>query len=132
MTEHRHRLLVYYEDTDFTGAVYHSNYLKFFERAREHMIGIDRLARLHKEDGVGFVVYRAELKYRAPAFHSDELEIRSLILESTPYRIRFGQSAWRGDEKLVDGAVELACVGRDGKLIAVPDAIRLELESGFR
>lgn len=132
MTEHRHRLLVYYEDTDFTGAVYHANFLKFFERAREHMIGVDRLARLHREEGVGFVVYRAELQYRAPAFHSDELEIRSVIAESTPYRIRFGQSAWRGDAKLVEGAVELACVDRDGKLIAVPDAIRQELESDFR
>ena len=94
------------------------------------MIGVDRLARLHREDGVGFVVYRAELRYRAPAFHSNELEIRSVILETTPYRIRFGQSAWRGGEKLVDGTVELACVGRDRKLVTVPEGIREELESG--
>ena len=46
---------IYYEDTDHSGVVYHANYLKFFERAREHML-IDALVKLHKEQNVGFVV----------------------------------------------------------------------------
>ena len=31
---HYFKVRVYYEDTDFTGIVYHANYLKFAERGR--------------------------------------------------------------------------------------------------
>ena len=37
---HVHTVRVYYEDTDFSGVVYHANYLKYCERAREHLLGI--------------------------------------------------------------------------------------------
>ncbi len=56
---HEHRVQIYYEDTDHSGLVYHANYLKYFERAREHMLGLAELRRLYDEDGVGFVVYDA-------------------------------------------------------------------------
>ena len=48
---------IYYEDTDHSGLVYHANYLKYFERAREHLLGTDELVRLLAEEGKGFVVY---------------------------------------------------------------------------
>ena len=31
---HEMQVRVYYEDTDFSGVVYHSNYLKYMERSR--------------------------------------------------------------------------------------------------
>ena len=46
---------IYYEDTDFTGYVYHANYLKFFERAREEGLGRRFLKKLYKM-GKHFVV----------------------------------------------------------------------------
>ena len=51
---HIHRVQIYYEDTDHSGAVYHANYLKYFERAREHLLGTDELVRLWDVDGIGF------------------------------------------------------------------------------
>ena len=48
----RHAVQIYYEDTDHSGLVYHANYLKYFERAREHLLGVDELVRLLKEDGI--------------------------------------------------------------------------------
>ena len=36
--EHRLTVRVYYEDTDFTGLVYHANYLRFFERGRTEFL----------------------------------------------------------------------------------------------
>ena len=41
---------IYYEDTDFSGVVYHANYLRFFERAREHILGADELVRLWRDE----------------------------------------------------------------------------------
>ena len=58
---------VYYEDTDHSGVVYHANYLKYFERAREHLLGVDELVALWNEQGVGFVVYRADITYKKGA-----------------------------------------------------------------
>lgn len=64
---HVHAVQVYYEDTDLSGAVYHANFLKYFERAREHLLGPDELVRLWRDAGIGFVVYRCELRFREPA-----------------------------------------------------------------
>ncbi|MBT6176177.1 MAG: thioesterase, partial [Deltaproteobacteria bacterium] len=49
MDYHAHPVQIYYEDTDLSGVVYHANYLKYFERAREHLIGPTELARLYNE-----------------------------------------------------------------------------------
>ena len=56
MDYHAHPVQIYYEDTDLSGVVYHANYLKYFERAREHLLGPTELARLYNEDGIGVVV----------------------------------------------------------------------------
>ena len=46
-----HQVQIYYEDTDHSGVVYHPNFLKYFERAREHIIGCEFLDKLWKEQG---------------------------------------------------------------------------------
>lgn len=115
---------VYYEDTDFTGVVYHANYLKFFERAREHLFGPEELVRLYNEDGVGFVVYRAELRFREGMRHGDLLEVRTTATAPSEYRAVFSQSIWRdGQGPKVEGTVELCCVDRAGKLVPLPARI---------
>jgi acyl-CoA thioester hydrolase len=58
---------VYYEDTDHSGVVYHANYLKFFERAREDIIGISKLSDMWHEQGIGFAVYKVNLGFREGA-----------------------------------------------------------------
>ena len=77
MDYHCHRMQIYYEDTDLSGVVYHANYLKYFERAREHLLGVDELVRLYYDDGIGFVVYKAELTFKDGARLGDSLEIRT-------------------------------------------------------
>ena len=67
MPAHRYPIQIYYEDTDHSGVVYHANYLKYFERAREHMLGIEALVQLLQEDNIGFVVYKANLTYNKGA-----------------------------------------------------------------
>ena len=125
MTEHEHRVQVYYEDTDHSGVVYHANYLKYFERAREHMLGVDALRRLLVEDGIGFVVYKATLTYKEGAVFADTIAIRTRVQAASPYRAVFDQRAvrLRDEALLVSGEVELVCVDRDGKLVRLPDSV---------
>ena len=119
---HIHKVQIYYEDTDFSGVVYHANYLKYFERAREHLLGVDRLVQLFQETGIGFVVYKVEVTFREGAVHGDQLEIHTSAKAASAYRIIFDQRVWRpgGKRALVEGEVHLACVDRNQKLVPIP------------
>ena len=129
MEPHVHEVQIYYEDTAFTGIVYHANYLKYFERAREHLLGVDELVRLYREDGIGFVVYKAELSFKEGAVHGDLLEIRTTASAPSPYRAIFQQSVWRsGKGPMVEGTVQLCCVDRAGKLVPIPAHVLAEIK----
>lgn len=127
---HSHRVQIYYEDTDFSGVVYHANYLKYFERAREHMLGVAHLVHLYQTQGIGFVVYKVEVTFREGARFGDSVEIRSTVRAESAYRLIFDQSVWRDDASraLVQGEVHLACVSRDNKLIPLPPDILRALQ----
>lgn len=120
---HSHRVHIYYEDTDLSGVVYHANYLKYFERAREHMLGRARLVQLLEEEGKGFVVYKCSLTFKKGAKLGDEIEVRSVARKDSPYRATFDHSVWLDGEPqpLVQGVVEMVCVDMDQKLIPLPD-----------
>ena len=129
MREHSHKVQIYYEDTDLSGVVYHSNYLKYFERAREHCLGSDELVRLWDEDGLGFVVYKVEVTYREGARLGDVLDIRSTVEIESPYRAVFRQNVWRegGSKPLVEGIVQLVCVDANQKLTPLPTCVSEEM-----
>lgn len=124
---------VYYDDTDFSGVVYHANYLKYMERAREHVLGRAELVRLFQEEGQGFVVYKASLTYKEGAVFGDALVVRSFVTESTPYRIVFSQCVYRknDDRLMVEGEIHLACVDRQKKLVPLPSAVQKLMPSTF-
>jgi tol-pal system-associated acyl-CoA thioesterase len=126
---HEHPVQIYYEDTDHSGLVYHANYLKYFERAREHALGIDELRRLLEEEGIGFVVYKAELTYKRGAVFGDTVTIRTRVETESEYRAVFHQQARRGEELLVDGVLHLVCVDRDGTLVRLPRGVREAIEA---
>jgi acyl-CoA thioester hydrolase len=127
---HIHPLQVYYEDTDHTGVVYHANYLKFFERAREHFIGIDELKRMLLEDGIGFVVYEVRMKYRKSAVFGDKLEVRTHVTVESEYRLAFHQNLYRqgSDELVVEAVLQLVCVDSAKVLVPVPEQILAMLD----
>lgn len=125
MDYHCHPMQIYYEDTDLSGVVYHANYLKYFERAREHLLGVDELVRLYYDDGIGFVVYKAELTFKDGARLGDSLEIRTIANAQSEYRAVFNQSVWRpgGKQALVEGVVQLVCVDKDNRLVPLPRSV---------
>ena len=114
---------IYYEDTDHSGLVYHANYLKYFERAREHLLGVKELLRLLNEDGIGFVVYKCEMTFKEGAVFGDNLEIRSTPRIESEYRIAFEQNVYRGDKLLVLGTVHMVCIDQQKKLVRIPASV---------
>jgi len=85
---------VYYEDTDFSGIVYHANYLKFAERSRSDFL---RLAGVHHHElldldpPLAFAIHRMEIDFVSPARIDDELEVQSRYTRASGARIEAQQ-----------------------------------------
>lgn len=113
---------VYYEDTDFSGFVYHASHLKFFERGRTDFlrsIGVSHSALL--ADGLGLVVRRMEIDWRKPAVIDDALVVRTRALSARGARMRLSQRLERNDGLIAEAMVEVALIelsGRPAKLTA--------------
>ncbi len=114
---------VYYEDTDHSGVVYHANYLKYFERAREGVIGPAALVALWKEKGLGFAVYKADISFLDGAEFGDTLDIVSTVRKDSDYRLVWQQEAWRpgAAKAAVRAEIHLVCVDREKNLKPIPD-----------
>ena len=120
---YHHPVQVYYEDTDHSGVVYHANYLKYFERAREGVIGPAALVALWKEKGLGFAVYKADIQFMDGAEFGDTLDIVSSVRKDSDYRLVWHQEAWRpgASRAAVKAEIHLVCVDREKNLKAIPD-----------
>lgn len=120
-TKH-YQVRVFYEDTDHSGVVYHANYLKYFERAREDYLGFQQLIDMGK-DGIGFAVYKAELSYNEGAEFGDVLDIRSSMRLDGDYRAVFHHEAWREKSKkaAVTAEIQLVCLNKNKKLLKISD-----------
>ena len=85
---------VYYEDTDFSGIVYHANYLKFMERARSEALrscGITHAALLERDNPIVFAVRRMDTQWLAPARIDDALSIKTRFQRITGARLTLTQ-----------------------------------------
>lgn len=126
---------VYYEDTDFSGIVYHANYLKFMERARSdhlRLIGViqgDLFGEaLAEAPGFAFVVRSMELQFVRPARIDDVLEIHTSPVEVAGASITLSQKVMRGGELLVEGKVKVAFVAQ-GRARRIPDSLRAAMKA---
>lgn len=109
---HQFPVRVYYEDTDFSGSVYHSNYLRFFERARSELLrelGVDQLA-LFETAGLGFVVRSLHIDYLKPARMDDYLRVETGLEKLGRASVDLLQTLWRDADRLAVGRVRLALV----------------------
>jgi acyl-CoA thioester hydrolase len=117
---HRLTLRVYYEDTDFSGVVYHASYLRFLERGRTEFIraiGVDQAA-LHAEFGFAFVVRRMTIDWLRPARMDDMVTVETAPLRLKGASLDLDQRIVRGDEVLLTAHVLVAGVvaGRPARL----------------
>ena len=107
-----HPVRVYWEDTDAGGVVFYANYLKFFERARTEWLRAAGFGQeqLRTEFGLMFVVSETSLRYHRPARLDDELCISVEPAAPRHVTLTLGQAATRGDTRLVEGRITIACV----------------------
>jgi len=107
-----HEVRVYWEDTDAGGIVFFANYLKFFERARTEWLRAAGLGQLQLRERFGllFMVADTRVKFLAPARLDDALRITAQPEALRGATIALAQTAWRGEQRLVDSQVTLACV----------------------
>jgi acyl-CoA thioester hydrolase len=126
---------VYYEDTDFSGIVYHANYLRFMERGRTNylrLLGVQHgalLARAQSEaPGFAFVVRAMQIEFLKPARMDDMLEVVTVPQEVKGASIMLRQVVTRGEETLLEARVRVACVA-GGRARPIPKALRLAMQA---
>ncbi|MFM2444963.1 MAG: tol-pal system-associated acyl-CoA thioesterase [Pseudomonadota bacterium] len=133
MTPHAFPVRVYYEDTDFSGVVYHASYLRFMERGRTELLrarGVSQGTSLSAEPGdrFGFAVRAMTIDFRRPARMDDLLTIETQVVEIGGASMELAQRVTRGDDLLVEATVRIACVV-DGRPCRIPAAIRASLSA---
>ncbi|MDP4023145.1 tol-pal system-associated acyl-CoA thioesterase [Methylobacterium sp. NEAU 140] len=127
--DHAHVVRVYYEDTDFSGFVYHASYLRFLERGRTEFLRVlaGDQSELHRAArGLVFVVRRMSLDFARPAGMDDLLTVLTRTLDLRGASMRLAQEVRREGDLLVAADVTVACV-RDGRAVRLPDALRARL-----
>ncbi len=113
---HRLDVRVYYEDTDFSGNVYHANYLKFCERARSdflRVLGLDQTAMF--AEGAAFVVRRMNCDFLKPARFDNLLVVETTPGEAAGARFELHQKVLRGEEILFTAEVTAVLVDQKGR-----------------
>ena len=127
---HHLQVRVYYEDTDFSGIVYHANYLRFMERGRTNhlrLMGAEQhaLFELAQEEtpGFAFVVRSMQIDYLRPARMDDVLEIVTVPSEVKGASITLNQEVKRGDEVLIEAQVRVAFIS-EGRARPIPKSLR--------
>ena len=113
-------LRVYFEDTDFSGFVYHATYLRWCERGRSEFLrltGHHHQALFEGSDGPpgAFVVRRMQLDYRRPARIDEVLEVHTRVANVTAAVLTLSQEVLRDRIRLFDATVEVVLVSLDGK-----------------
>lgn len=132
---HVMQVRVYYEDTDFTGIVYHANYLRFMERGRTNylrLLGADQHALFaeaqNEAPGFAFVVRAMQIEYLKPARMDDVLEVVTMPADIKGASITLAQEVRRGEDVLVEARVKVAFVS-GGRARPIPKALRIAMKA---
>lgn len=122
---HRLAVRVYYEDTDFSGNVYHAAYLHFFERGRTEFLrdlGVhhSELAR----DGIAFAVRRMSIDFDKAAHIDDLLEVTTEVASTTPARLNLRQTISRDGVVITVADVQVVAIRATGGAARLPAELR--------
>lgn len=132
---HRLDVRVYFEDTDFSGVVYHARYLHFLERGRSDFLRLKGIG--HRELMTGdfgapmaFAVRRMEIDFLRPARIDDVLTVTTRTRQLGGARILLDQQILRGAELLIEANVKVAVISPEGKPMRMPARVLEVLAPG--
>jgi acyl-CoA thioester hydrolase len=132
--EHVLPVRIYYEDTDFTGVVYHANYLRYFERGRSDFLrlaGVSHQGLLDGPDPAAFTVTRIAVEFRRAARIDDALTVRTTYDAIRGARLLIGQRILRQGDLIATAQVEAACIDLAGRAKRPPAALVAALKPLF-
>ena len=121
---HFYTLKIYYEDTDAGNIVYHSNYLKYFERARSSLLNVLEINQLKikKEKGVFLVARKAIIDWRKAAQLNDTILIETRLKYAKNSSITIEHKAYKFYESnkkydlLVTGTFQIVAIDNNFKV----------------
>jgi len=122
---------IYFEDTDSGGVVYHSNYLKFMERARTEWLRSLQLnqVNLKKKDKIMFVVANVKIDYKKAARFNDELDIETSLDNIGASKVDLTQNIMKNSELYTSAKVRIACIHSETfKPQRIPKLIKQQME----
>jgi acyl-CoA thioester hydrolase len=132
---HVMQVRVYYEDTDFSGAVYHASYLRFMERGRTNylrLLGADQRALFEETEreapGFAFVVRSMQIEFLKPARMDDLLTVVTATQEVRGASVTLHQRVLCDDDLLIDAHVRVAFVS-GGRARPIPKPLRLAMRA---
>ena len=128
---HFFQIRVFYEDTDFTGIVYHANYLKFVERGRTNflrLLGINHSELINSNELKYFVVYKMNSKFLGTSTIDDILEVRSILIGIEGVRLKIDQDIYKGEKKVFSANIELVLLDKNSKPMKFPDDMKLKIK----
>jgi acyl-CoA thioester hydrolase len=121
---------VYFEDTDFSGLVYHASYLRWCERGRSdcmRLMGSQHRALMAPGAGrepAAFVVRRMTLEFLKPAAIDDILEVETRLKAATAATLTLDQRISRGDVVLFTAEVTVVLMATSGKPLRLSACLR--------
>jgi acyl-CoA thioester hydrolase len=124
MTEHHFPVRIYYEDTDFSGNVYHAAYLKFFERGRTEFLRDEGVH--HSElaaQGIAFAVRSMDIAFDGAAHIDDLLDVTTEVAAISGARLTLNQAILRDGTVLTRATVVVVAIKTSGGPARMPKAI---------
>jgi len=112
------KIRVYYEDTDAGGIVYHTNYIKYCERARSEIF-FQHGMKPGEDDHSGFIVKDIKASFLATASLGDLLSVETIVVKLRGSSTLLEQNVYRDDTKLFSMEILLVYV-RDGRPVRIP------------
>ncbi|MBB1249882.1 tol-pal system-associated acyl-CoA thioesterase [Rhizobium sp. G21] len=115
---HRLTQRVYYEDTDFSGVVYHARYLHFLERGRTDFLrclGVEQAEMVVDGEKAAFVVRHMEIDFLASARMDDILTVLTRTETAAGARMVLRQTILKDQTRLMEATVTIALINTAGR-----------------
>ena len=129
----KHKVKIYYEDTDAGGVVYYANYLKYLERARTEAlfsIGFSNNKILDQFNSL-IIVKSCNIEYKKSAHLEEVLTIRSFVKSITKTSFFMNQIITKNKDVIVEAQIHLVFVNKEGKPVKIPDEIYSKFKPYF-
>ena len=121
---HTISIRVRYTEVDPMGYLHHSRFFQYFEMGRVEFLRAAGFSYADLErEGIFFVVTKVEARFKAPARYDDELTLTTRVVRQTHVRFDHSYELRRGPTLLAEATTTIACVGRDGNVRAMPEAL---------